>query len=52
MIPVQAQLRDPLDPDDIKQLVLEAAALFALIDFVTDIPIWDKQAAQTAVVDT
>jgi hypothetical protein len=50
MIPIQAQLSDPMDPDDIKQLVLDAAALFALIDFVAESAIWDEEAAQTTPV--
>ncbi len=42
MIPIQHKLSDPQSTDDINQLVLEASAIFNLIDIIADFAIWEK----------
>jgi hypothetical protein len=42
MIPIQHKLSDPQSTEDINQLVLEASAIFKLIDIIADFAIWEK----------
>jgi|GEM_PF-4893298 hypothetical protein len=42
MISIQHKLIDPENHDDIDQLVLEASAIFNLIEIIASYAIWEK----------